>query len=280
MRRVTVPLLCLLLAACASHSPETVAPPPAQRTAFTVERDRAYGPPGDAARVADLYRPEGAGPFPGVVLVHGGGWDARDRSDMTSVARKLAGRGYVVANIDYRLAPAALYPAALEDVRSAVKWLRAEAPRLRLHPDRLAGWGYSAGAHLVALAATENGDLLARLQAVVAGGTPADLPQYPNSPIIRRFIGGSFAEREEVWRQASPLTHVSSDDPPMFLYHGTWDRLVYVEDTLALKQALDRAGVPSELYLLQGAGHISAFLLGGGAEDAAIDFLDRHLRSP
>jgi acetyl esterase/lipase len=213
-----------------------------------------------------------------VVLVHGGGWDSRDRSDMAGVAEKLAARGYVVANIGYRLAPAHLHPAQLEDTRAAIRWLRANAARLRVNPERVGGWGYSAGGHLVALAATLDGPPESRLQAIVAGGTPSDLPHYPISPIITRFIGAPFAQAGDAWLAASPVTHVDAGDPPVFQYHGTWDRLVYVDDAHTFKAALDRAGVPNELYLVRGGGHITTFLLGFGAEAAAIAFLDRHLR--
>lgn len=165
-------------------------------------------------------------------------------------------RGYVVANIEYREASSYNYPAQLNDTRAGVKWLRANASRLNLDPQQIAGWGYSAGAHRVALAATFKEDADSRLQAVVSGGLPADLTHYPVSPIITKFIGAAYAEKPKTWIEASPVSHVSGDTPPMFLYHGEWDRLVYVEDSIAMKQALKRAHVPVELYLISGSGHI------------------------
>ena len=112
----------------------------------------------------------------------------------------------------------------------------------------------------------------------MAGGTPSDLRVYPVSPIITKFIGASYQQKESVWAQASPVTHISAATPPFFLYHGTWDRLVYVEDSIAMQRALQQAGVPVELDLLHGSGHITTFLFGFGAEAAGIDFLDRYLR--
>lgn len=273
--------LCTLLCACVNHTGlvRPAAQPESLDLKFQVEHDVVYTPPGwPEAMHADLYLPQGMGPFPGIVAVHGGGWDGRDRSDMDSISRKLARRGYIVANIDYRLAPKFLHPAQLEDTREAVKWLRTQGARLNLDAARIGGWGYSAGAHLIALAATDISDPAARLQAVVAGGIPSDLPHYPMSPIITPFIGATYAQAPNVWIQASPARRVTAQTPPMFLYHGTWDRLVYVEDAETMKAALDRAGVPAELYLVRGSGHITTFLFGFGAEAAGMDFLDRVLR--
>lgn len=257
-------------------------PPPRAAVAdWSLERDVVYTPAGwPQAQKADLYRPGGAGPFPAVLVVHGGGWNARDRSDMDSVSRKLVRRGYVVANIDYRLAPQWLHPAQLDDLRAAIGWLHDHAAALRVDPQRIGGWGYSAGAHLVALAATVDSARAQRLRAVVAGGIPSDLPRYPQSPIITRFIGAPYMQAPARWIEASPLHHVSAQSPPMFLYHGGFDRLVHAGQSRAMKAALDRVGVDAELYVVPGSGHITTFLFGFGAEGAGLSFLDRHLRPP
>jgi acetyl esterase/lipase len=285
MRSLSVVALTLLaglpLAGCfarAGQSAGGAAVEPAS-TSYAEQKGVVYTPAGwPRAQTADLYLAKGRQPAPAVVTVHGGGWDSRDRADMRSLARKLASRGYVVLNIDYRLAPEFHHPAQLEDVQQAIRWLRQNAGRLGIDQDRIGAWGYSAGAHLAALAATDAGDATARLQAVVAGGTPSDLPHYPKSPIITRFIGTTYAADPQRWTAASPLAHVTAKAPPMFLYHGTWDRLVYVDDTTRFHEALQRAGVPAELYLIRGAGHIATYLFGFGAEGAGIDFLDRVLR--
>lgn len=280
--RTGVPLLMLLLSGCITHlrSPDAGLPavPAPVQTEFTM-RTVTYSP-SDWPQVlqGDLYQPRGAGPFPGVVMVHGGGWDGRDRRDMDGISKKLARRGYLVLNIDYRLAPQFLYPASLEDTRQATRWLRANARALKLDAGRIAGWGYSAGAHLVALAATADAGAATRLQAVVAGGLPSDLPHYPVSPIITRYIGAPYAQKEAVWIEASPARRVTKDSPPMFVYHGSWDRLVYPDDAQTMKAALDAAGVRNELYLVHGLGHILTFVLGFGAETSGMDFLDRTLR--
>lgn len=274
MKHLATPLIAVALCGCVSHARLPGAQPAPLRHDLEVEIGLQYA----RGLALDLYRPEGTGPFPAVVTVHGGGWDARDRSDMERVANKLARRGYLVANIQYRLAPEHLYPAAVDDVRDAVRWLRANARELRVDPQRIAGWGYSAGAHLVALAATRTDDPNAALQAVVAGGLPARFSHYPASPIITRFIGRGFEDARAAWIEASPADQAGPGTAPMFLYHGTWDRLVLIDDALAMKAALDQAGVPAELYRVHGAGHLATFVFGFGAERAGIDFLDRRFR--
>lgn len=249
------------------------------RSGVAVERDVPYRPDAQAP-TADLYRPAGNGPFAAVLMVHGGGWNGRDRGDMDRLSRRLADAGYVVLNIDYRLAPAHRYPAAVEDVHAALRWLQASAPRLHLDLARIGGWGYSAGGHLVALAAVRPAPHTPPLAAVVAGGMPSDLAQYPESPIISEFMGGDYHALPQRWQDGSPLVHVSARSPPMFLYHGTRDRLVRFEDSVAMKQALDRAGVAAELHAVRGLGHVATFVLGFGARDAAVDFLERHLGGP
>jgi dipeptidyl aminopeptidase/acylaminoacyl peptidase len=115
-----------------------------------------------------------------------------------------------------------------------------------------------------------------RLRAVVAGGIPADLRKYSNSPIVMRFMGGARDEMPDRYAEASPLYHVSADDPPVFLYHGKLDTLVSKEQSIDYYDALVAAGVKSELYLHGMHGHMSMFLFGGDVEDRAIDFLDRN----
>lgn len=271
-------LLLSLLAACVRHtgSPPTVAAAPAAASSdIDVERGLVYGAGcGAEAPGADLYKPRTAAPWPAIVLVHGGGWVRGSREEMDGIAEAAARRGYAVLNVDYRLAPAHPYPAAVEDVRAAVAWMRA-------HPDidgtRIALWGYSAGAHLAALAGTQPAPAGGRVQAVIAGGLPADLVRAADSDLVRKFMGGPLAQMPERYREASPLRQVSADDPPTFLYHGTWDLVVRADYSRLMKRALDDAGVPAELYLMRGLGHIPAFLFDGAAVRAALDFLDRRM---
>lgn len=226
----------------------------------------------------DLYLPKRGDVMPVVVTIHGGGWSSRSRSDMNSIAEKLVQRGYAVFNISYRFAPKFTYPAQLQDVQQALSWIVNNAKRYHFDLDRINTWGYSSGAHLAALVAgfRSSEGYLPAIRSVVAGGIPADLSQYSGSPIIIPFIGGNRHEKPDVYRQASPISHVSSDHPPAFLYHGQLDTLVEPEQSINYHKALEAEGIESELYLHRVWGHFAMFLFGWDAENRAIEFLDYH----
>ena len=274
-------LLSTLLGGCASHTgkPTGVTEPPAVTTRYSVRKDVTYTPDSWPQQLkADVYVPDGVGIFPGVLMVHGGGWVAGERSIMNPLCERLARRGYVVVNIDYRLAPQFHYPAQIEDLREAVRWMRANAASLKLEPGHIGAWGYSAGAHLVALLGTDGEGPATRVEAVVAGGLPSNLSDFPHGPRVEALMGMSRDADPAAWAQASPFNLASAGDAPMFIYHGTWDTTVSVEQAEKMKTALEAAGVPVELYLLHGSGHNTTFLFGFGAENAATGFLDRYLR--
>lgn len=271
-----------LITSCASHiGPRTGTPVTAVNTSgFTLKQDVIYTPKDwPQAIPADVYQPTGTGPWPGVLLIHGGSWTAKDRrSDMDSIAESLARRGYVVMNATYRLAPKHPHPAQVQDLQQAVAWMRAHAAELNLRPDRIATFGYSAGGHLAALLGAVDAPAKLRVQAVVAGGAPSDLRKWPNSRDVVSYLGGMLAEVPNQYTDASPVTHISRDDPPVFLYHGSLDMLVTVDQARDYKAALTAGGVPNELLWQRGRGHVPAFFLDGDAIRPAIDFLDRHLR--
>lgn len=280
-------MVALVLAGpgCATYSDRVPATPAARSDfAFTLAPELAYTPEGWPQRlVADVRIPNGAGPFPAVLVVHGGGWETgRDRRDMDFIAEQLARHGFVSANVDYRLAPAHHFPAPVHDLQQAVRWLRRNAARFHIDPTRIGGWGYSAGGHLVTLLATvSEGDALdgpwggpdTRLQAVVAGGAPTDLRKFPAGRLVPQFLGAKYGERPDLFALASPALHVTPDDPPMFLYHARWDRLVPVSHTLDMKRALDAARVPAEVGIVYGLGHITTFLFHNGTVAEGLRFL-------
>jgi acetyl esterase/lipase len=229
-------------------------------------------------RVGDLYRPKGEGPWPAVLIVHGGSWQRGSRSEMTRFAHRFAEAGYVVLNIDYRLAPQHHHPAQRDDVRAAFSWLHAHAGPLRVDPDRIAVMGYSAGAHLALLLGLADAHGAPRPRAVIAGGAPCDLTEYPDSPTLAALIGGSGRDLPDRYVDASPIAHVTSDDPPVLLYHGSLDWIVDVEQSRRLLAALHAAGVSAELFEEPWAGHGTAFLLDGDSFRASLDFLAEQMR--
>lgn len=291
LRLVSAALLpaALLSSGCARHVGKPDIPQPARvERSVTVQRDQLFTPPDwPKPLLADVYTPGGAPltgeRWPAVLVIHGGGWKSGDREQVESIAKRVARRGYVTVNITYRLVPDALFPAPLEDVQQALRWLRANADRYRIDPDRIGAWGYSAGAHLAALAGgLSPGDRLyaedATIKVVVAGGIPSDLRKFHGGTLVPNFLGERWRENSVVFRESSPAAHVSAGDPPVFLYHGSWDTLVPVDQAIDYQAALDAAGVVNELYLMRGLGHISAFLMDGAAVQRGADFLDRHLR--
>lgn len=249
-------------------------------TDFAKRGEVVYTPGGwPRALRADVYQPRGAGPWPAVLLIYGGSWSDKDhRWQMRLLARKLAGRGYVVMIPAYRGTPEYRYPASLEDMREALRWLRGHAADYQVNPGKVAAYGFSAGGQLAALLGTLEGPPQVRVQAVVAASAPVDLTLKPTGEILPRYLGVGYEENPALYREASPVTHVSPDDPPVFIYQGTDDKMVWTEHSRMFKAALDRAGVRNELYWLKGRGHAGALIFGGAAEDKAIDFLDSVLR--
>lgn len=289
MRRLSLSLV-LLCSACASHigQPTNLVQPAPVESFYTVHKDVTFTPvQWPKSLLADVYVPEGPGPFPAVLLIHGGGWYSGDREQVQSIAERTAKRGYVVMNATYRLSPDYRFPDAVHDLQQAVRWLRGHAAEYKADAGHIGAFGYSAGAHLAAMLGTiSEGDPLdrryggreTRVQAVVAGGTPTDLRKFPGGTMVPDFLNTTLQEKPEVYALASPITHITPDDPPFFLYHGGMDMLVPVDHAEDMKVALDAAGVFAELYILRGREHLTAFLTDWGAVDAALDFLDRNLR--
>lgn len=239
---------------------------------------------------ADLYIPEGEGPFPGVLVVHGGAWRMGSRGQLAGVAQMLAKQGFTAVAISYRLAPEHKFPAQIEDCKDAVRWMRSNAERLKLDPDNIGGFGYSAGAHLVSLlgttgpqdglegAATADGLPSTRLQCVACGGAPCDLRPIPDDVDgLAFFLGGPPATCRDKYRLASPAAFVTADDPPMFFFHGEQDQLVPLASPAMMQAELQQAGVESELYIVPKLGHVAASF-DRGAIERAIAFLANHLQ--
>lgn len=257
---------------------------------FEVQRDVEYAQLSGERLIADVYVPRGEGPFPGVLVVHGGAFMMAKKKQSRPIASYLAEHGYTAVAIDLRMAPQFLFPAQIEDCKAAVRWMRTHAAEYKIDPARIGGFGYAAGAHLVTLLGTtdpsaglEGPNVPAdspstRLQCVVAGSTPCDFRNVPaDGNQLSFWLGGTRAEKPDIYVLASPANFISKDDPPMFFYHGENDRLVPIESPQAMVAELKKAGVPAELYTVPKAGLMQAFL-DPQALDAAVKFLDRHLK--
>ncbi len=249
LRRLAL-LLVLLLAA----------PLPAQAAFWDDYRSATltYTPEAWPAKLeGDLYVPKDKkrAPYPVVVLVHGGAWNKGDKKTMARAGRTLAEKGYAAFAVNYRLVPQFRYPAQLEDMQQALRWLQQNAETYRLDMNRVALWGYSAGGHLAALVGVQPITTdLPTVRAVIAGGTPADL-RDSDAPSVRAFLGGSKTEQAAAYREASPIAHVHAGLPAFFLYHGTADELVEPAQSERFAAALKEEGVPVELIRLEGENH-------------------------
>jgi acetyl esterase/lipase len=265
-------------------------PHPATAGEVDVTYGQTYAERDDGPLLADVYVPRGEGPFPAVLVVHGGAWRVGNRAQLAGVAKILAEHGITAVAINYRLAPAHKFPAQIEDCKDAVRWMRTEAAKWKIDPEHIGGFGYSAGAQLVSLLGTTSaedglegaGDATdlpsTRLQAVAAGGTPCDFRPIPAGiDFLSFWLGGSPGEVPEQYRLASPAAFISADDPPFFFFHGEEDDLVPLISPTQMHAALVAAGVPAELYVVPKLGHV-ACCLNRGAIDKAVAFLEANLK--
>ena len=237
-------------------------------------------------QVADLYAPDGGGPWPLIVAIHGGAFMRGNRRRELPHVPELLERGYAVASIEYRLSGEALFPAAVQDVKQATAYLRAHAAELNLDPSFFAAWGRSAGGHLAAMLGVTSGQATefdgeggdSSVQAVIDWYGPSDFLQMdaqflaqppagdvppvqnhdePRSP-ESRWLGGPIQELPEDAARANPIAYVTRAAvplPPFFLAAGTSDHLVPHQQTLILADALRAHGTPAALHILRDAAH-------------------------
>ena len=243
-------------------TPPSASPVPFIRYGETLN-NITYCTPENSPQTMDVYFPEAGGPWPVLIYVHGGAWMHGDKSEAAMFARSMTAQGYLVVSLNYRLYPNGRYPAMIQDVKCAIRALRAHAGEYNLDPNRIGAMGVSAGGHLVSLvgtsdqsAGTDVGEYLdqsSRVQAVVAMAPVTDLTRsFPNADIeAMRQVG--FGEDNIV--EASPIAHVTPDDPPFLLIHGERDELVPVEQSQLMYDRLVQTGVPAEFIIVQNAGH-------------------------
>lgn len=237
------------------------------------------------AQLLDLHRPAvGAGPFPTVIWIHGGGWQSGSRVNTAQILN-LVCQGYAVASIDYRLSGEALFPAQIHDVKAAIRFLRARASTYNLDPSRFAAAGSSAGGHLAALAGTSagvasledlslgNAGVSSRVQAVIDWYGPTDLSQMDTQLLAQgcgegranhdaansaesRLLGCALPTCDPALLAAvDPVTYVDAMDPPFMILHGDLDCVVPTAQSRLLRDALVAAGRCPRLGTVIGAGH-------------------------
>lgn len=240
------------------------------------QRTRLYGTAADGtALLLDVWplpRLPAGRLHPAIVRVHGGGWIHGARGELGEWNRWLNQIGYAVFDVEYRLPPPQRWRDEVGDVKCALGWVAAHAEEYQLDATRISVMGYSAGGHLAMIAAYSVGDpslppscpvQTVRVRSVVNLYGPSDLPRgYDNtgSPdyvheAFRRFIGGSPTQFPERYRILSPVNHVSADTPPTISFLGTRDRIVDQGQASGLAEALSRASVEYETYLLPGSDH-------------------------
>jgi acetyl esterase/lipase len=269
---------------------------------FTTVEGIEYAAPGGERLLMDLRVPDGPGPHPVILYLHSGAWISGNRVGGDAIRQ--AERGYAVASIDYRLAPKHVWPAQVEDAKAAVRWLRANAARFRLDPDRIGAFGSSAGGHIAAVLGASGGvaglegiahgnaQFSSRVRVVVDLYGPTDLlkmeeqkipcgiPLNGNASYMppSLLIGCPIQECKEKTNAASPMSYITPDDPPFLILQGMLDCLTPWRQSVMLHDALAAAGVRSRLILIPNGEH------GGRAFDElehtnAIDeFLDANLR--
>ena len=272
--------ICLAVICCSAPTLAEDGGVSTDRGAYKLTEGVVYAEKGGRELKVDIYASKKDGLKPAVLIVHGGAWKSGNRKQLKRYADPLARRGYVTFAIDYRLAPTHKFPAQIEDCRSAVQFIRKNAEKFGVDPERVGAAGYSAGGHLVCLLGVtgekdaKGGDT--RVQAVAAGGAPTEFRFMPDGGEGLSFWLGDPEENKENFKNASATAFASADDAPTFFFNGDADRVVPLLWTQPLVSSLKAVGVEAELHKVEGAGHMRA---AGDAEalSEAWDFLDKHL---
>jgi acetyl esterase/lipase len=216
---------------------------------------------------------------------------------MDAMTELLARRGYVAATVSYRLVSTARFPAQIEDCKAAVRWLRANAAKYNINPDRIGAIGPSAGGHLACLLGVTdrkdglegnggNPDHSSRIQAVVSFfGRTNFMTKTWNDELEEKIfvplIGASFGDKPELYNKISPIAYVSPTSPPFLLFHGSEDKLVPPQDSMDMAEKLLASGVSAKAVIVEGEGHGSADWIDKWAKsvEQAVTFFDTHLKN-
>jgi acetyl esterase/lipase len=259
----------------------TVAPAAAQEP-VEVRRDVEYGVANGKRLLLDAYVPPGSGAErrAAVVMIHGGGWRVGDKGSWRPEAERLAARGWVAFSINYRLDEPAVFPAEIDDVQTAVRWVRAHARDFGVDPERIGALGESAGGHLTAMLATLGDGSLhegARIRVGAAWSPPVDLTALAGRrgpSWIGPLLGCTQETCPDRLKQSSPVTHVDRTDAPLYLVNST-EELVPLSQAQAMAERLKAAGVDHQLDVYTGTRHALDFRADAWAPTLA--FLEKHL---
>ncbi|MCD8031344.1 MAG: pectinesterase family protein [Bacteroides sp.] len=250
----------------------------------------------------NIYRPEGDEPLPALLMVHGGGWNSGDLTLQVPMAREIASRGYVTVPVEYRLIPEALYPAAVYDLKDAIRYLRAHASEYGIDPDRIAISGCSAGGQLANLIGATNDredyeqirscfGVSSRVQAVINMDGVSDFTAAESVdrareareagrelPVDAIWLGGTYEERREIWEGASPLYQVTAHSAPVCFINSSIPRFHKGRDEQMEKLA--RLGIWSEVHTLDDTPHPFWFFHPWfrPATEIMVNFLDKVLK--
>lgn len=257
---------------------------PANLSVAPTHQDVAYTPT-EGTQKLNLYLPAGDGPFPVVLNIHGGGFKFGDRSMVSAaLGQALLDAGYAIASVDYRLSGEATFPSAVQDVKAAVRFLRANAAAYKLDPDKIGAFGFSAGGNLASMLGTTgdvaefddpalgNEGVSSRVQAVVDWYGPTDFSQMDAQAKAQGcgtsdqkhgaadsfeslYLGATVSEASELVQKANPISYITPDDPPFLLQKGDQDCTVPVGQSQLLADALQAAALDVQFDLLPGVGH-------------------------
>lgn len=297
MRQATALLIAFLLVTptSAQQRPTRANGPPLPDNVI-VETDIEYAKAGDTSLKLDVYKPktQATKARPCVVWIHGGGWQNGSKANGARLLPPILANGdYVGASVEYRLTDVAPWPAQIHDCKAAIRYLRANAAKLGIDPNKIGVWGASAGGHLVSLLGT-SGDVAelegnlgvsgvsSRVTCVVDFCGPSDFLLFgveaprlnePGQPLYKLF-GGPLKEKQEVAKQASPVTYVTKDDPPFLIMHGTADNTVNIRQAERFDEALTQAGVNTTFVKIINGPHAFG---GRKVEERVVAFFDKHL---
>jgi acetyl esterase/lipase len=264
------------------------------------------GQVGDVTLHASIACPKGPSstPLPAVIFIHGGGWSKGSQTG--NGAFFLAGRGYFTASIEYRLSGVAKWPAQIEDCKLGVRWLRANAAKYNIDPNRIGCMGHSAGGHLVSCLGTM-GDITtfdvgaypgvsSQVQAVVDTDGPIDFVGLDpkavgavvrhDGPALKALFGTTYELRPDLWKQASPIFFIQPNDPPFLVIHGDQDKSVPYSQAVEFVAALQKAGVPVQFITVKGGTHMLTPAAGQPPvtpdiptlQNEIVAFLDKYLK--